>query len=121
MESRACKHGSGNVWLMESGAWDIRVEVSGSQGTGKMAVPVAAYASRTLPMQKALAVLLFGLMLFLAIGIVSIAGAAAREAVLSPGISASSKNRRSGRIANGKLSCQEMRRTGAKGTQDRSI
>lgn len=90
---------TGSVWLMESGAWDIRVEVSGSQGTGKMAVPVAAYASRTLPMQKALAVLLFGLMLFLAIGTVSIAGAAAREGVLSPGISASAKNRRSGRIA----------------------
>jgi hypothetical protein len=90
---------TGNVWLMESGAWDIRVEVSGSQGSGKMAVPVAAYASRTLPMQKALAVLLFGLMMFLSIGIVSIAGAAAREGVSSPGTSASLKNRRSGRIA----------------------
>ena len=90
---------SGNVWLMQSGAWDIRVAVSGSQGSGKMAVPVAAYASRTLPMQKALAVLLFGLMLFLSIGIVSIAGAAAREGVVSPGTSPSAKNRRSGRIA----------------------
>ena len=90
---------TGNVWLMQSGAWDIRVEVYGSQGTGKMAVPVAAYASRVLPMEKALAVLLFGLMLFLSIGIVSIAGAAAREGVLSPGTDASSKNRRSGRIA----------------------
>jgi len=90
---------TGNVWLMQSGAWDIRVAVSGSQGTGKMAVPVAAYASRTQPMQRALAILLFGLMLFLSLGIVSIAGAAARDGVLSPGTSASQKNQRSGRIS----------------------
>ena len=68
---------TGKVWLMESGSWEVRVEISGSQGTGKLAVPVPAFARRTLPMQKALGALLFALMLFLAIGIISIAGAAA--------------------------------------------
>jgi len=89
----------GKVWLMSSGSWKIRAEVSGSQGVGKFAVPVAAYARRTLPMQRALGVLLFGLMLFLSVGIVSIAGAAAREGVLNPNVVPSPKNRRSGRIA----------------------
>jgi hypothetical protein len=89
----------GNVWLMESGSWEIRAELSGSQGVGKIAVPVAAYARRTLPMQRALGILLFGLMLFLSLGIVSIAGAAAREGVLTPNIIPSPKNRRSARIA----------------------
>jgi hypothetical protein len=70
---------TGNVWLMESGSWDIRAEVSGPQGGGKLAVPVPVFARRTLPMQKALGTLLFVLMLILSIGIVSIAGAAARE------------------------------------------
>lgn len=89
----------GRVWLMESGSWEIRAEVSGSQGVGKVVVPVAAYARRTLPMQRALGVLLFGLMLFLSLGVVSISGAAAREGVLTPDMIASTKNRRSGRIA----------------------
>jgi hypothetical protein len=93
---------TGKVWLMESGSWEIRVEVSGAQGIGKTAVPVAAYARRTLPMQRALGFLLFGLMLLLSIGIVSIAGAAAREGVLSPSTTTPSpKNQRSGRIAMG--------------------
>src|ERR1700688_2274225 len=69
---------TGKVWLMESGAWEIRAEVAGPKGVGKLAVPVPTYARRTLPMQRSLGTLLFALMLFLSIGIVSIAGAAAR-------------------------------------------
>jgi len=89
---------TGKVWLMQSGAWEIRAEVSGPQGEGKLAVPVSAFARRTLPMQRSLGVLLFMLMLFLATGIVSIAGAAAREGVLVPGSVPSPRNRRMGRI-----------------------
>ena len=60
---------TGKVWLMESGSWEIRVEVSGPQGIGRLAVPVPAFARRTLPMQKALGTLLFGLMLLLSVGL----------------------------------------------------
>lgn len=84
---------------MESGAWEIRTEVMGQQGIGKLAVPVPAYARRTLPMQRSLGTLLFGLMLFLSFGIVSIAGAAAREGLLAPAATPSANNRRLGRIA----------------------
>jgi len=90
---------SGQVWLMDSGAWEIRAEVTGLQGIGKLAVPVSAYARRTLPMPRSLGTLLLGLMLFLSLGIVSIAGAAAREGLLAPAAPCSTKNRRLGRIA----------------------
>jgi hypothetical protein len=90
---------TGKVWLMESGSWEVRVEVSGPQGIGKLAVPVPAFARRTLPMQKALGTLLFVLMLVLSIGIVSIAGGAAREGGLPTAATPSQRNLRRGRIA----------------------
>jgi hypothetical protein len=90
---------TGNIWMMESGSWEVRVEVAGTQGTGRMAVPVPVFARRTLPMEKALAALLFGLMLFLSTGIVSIAGAAARQGGLEAAATPSRRDRRLGRIA----------------------
>jgi len=90
---------TGKVWLMESGSWHVRADVEGSQGAVKLSVPVAAFARRTLPMQKALGALLFALMVFLAVGIVSIAWAAAREGSLGPGIAPEASNMRKGRIA----------------------
>ncbi|MGA2647287.1 MAG: hypothetical protein ABSF15_21480 [Candidatus Sulfotelmatobacter sp.] len=90
---------TGKVWLMESGSWEVRIELSGPQGIGKLAVPVPAFARRTLPMQKALGALLFALMLLLSVGIVSIAGAAAREGGLQAAAIPPPRNRRLGRIA----------------------
>jgi hypothetical protein len=90
---------TGKVWLMESGSWQVRVDVSGVQGPAKLAVPVAAFARRTLPMQKALGALLFALMVFLGVGIVSIAWAAAREGSIELGATPDVRNTRKGRIA----------------------
>src|SRR6516164_2835441 len=90
---------TGKVWMMQSGSWEVRVEVAGTQGTGKLAVPVPVFARRTLPMEKALAALLFGLLLFLTTGIVSIAGAAAREGGLRAAATPSLRDQRHGRIA----------------------
>ena len=89
---------TGSVWLMASGSWEIRAEVAGSQGTGKLAIPVPAFARRTLPMQKALGVLLFGLMLVLAFGVASIARAAAQEGSVPAKAAVPERNRRKGRI-----------------------
>jgi hypothetical protein len=89
----------GKVWMMESGSWEVRVEATGAQGTGKLAIPVPVYARRTLPMEKSLGSLLVGLMLFLSVGIVAIAGAAAREGGLAASTTPSARNRRLGRIA----------------------
>lgn len=90
---------TGKVWLMASGSWEIRIQLEGAQGQAKLAVPVPAFARRTLPMRKALGAFLFGLMLLLSVGVVSIAGAAAREGVLEPGVPVSARQIRYGRIA----------------------
>jgi len=92
---------TGSVWLMASGSWEVRVEIQGEQGNAVLGVPVAAFARRTLPMQRALGALLFALMLFLAVGIVAIAGAAAREGRMDPGVPATPQGIRLGRIAMG--------------------
>jgi len=88
---------SGKIWLMDSGSWEVRVEVNGSQGPGEIAVPVPAAARNTLPMQKSLGLLLFALMALLFLAIVSILGAARREGTLEPGQELEPNQKRRGR------------------------
>jgi hypothetical protein len=88
---------SGKIWLMDSGSWQVRVQVEGAQGAGELAVPVPAAARRTLPMQRSLGILLFALMSLLVVAIISIVGAARREATLPPGELPSAERSRRGR------------------------
>lgn len=88
---------SGKIWLMESGSWQVRVQVEGAQGNGELAVPVPAAARRTLPMQKSLGILLLALMSLLVVAIISIVGAARRESTLPPGELPSEERSRRGR------------------------
>jgi hypothetical protein len=88
---------SGKIWLMESGSWQVRVQVEGAQGAGELAVPVPAAARRTLPMQRSLGILLFALMSLLVVAIISIVGAARRESTLPPGELPSAERSRRGR------------------------
>jgi hypothetical protein len=76
---------TGNLWLMESGALQVRITADGAKGKGELSVPVPAFAQRTLPMQKSLKAILIFPLLFLAIGLIFIAGAAVREGNLEPG------------------------------------
>jgi hypothetical protein len=89
---------TGSLWLMESGALKVRVSVEGSKGKGELAVPVPAFAQRTLPMERSLGGLLGFLMVFLAVGLVFIAGAASREGNLEPGETPSPAKARRARI-----------------------
>jgi hypothetical protein len=75
-----------SLWLMESGALQVRVIVDGAKGPGEISVPVPSSAQRTLPMQKSLAALLLALMLLLAFGVVFIVGAIVREGNLDGGV-----------------------------------
>lgn len=87
-----------SLWLMESGALQVRVLVDGAQGQGEVSVPVPSSAQRTLPMQSSLAVLLFALMLLLAVGVVFIVGAIVREGNLEGGeVPSDSRKRRARR------------------------
>src|SRR5579864_7745950 len=74
-----------SLWLMESGALQVRVQVDGAQGRGELSVPAPSFAQRTLPMQKPLTALLLALMLLLAVGVVFIVGATVREGNLEGG------------------------------------
>ncbi|HEY7684555.1 MAG TPA: hypothetical protein VH833_00485 [Gemmatimonadales bacterium] len=76
---------SAQLWLMESGAYSIRVDVAGTAGAGSVIVPVNSIATRRLGFDTPLAAGLLGLGLLLFIGALTIVGAAVRESVLSPG------------------------------------
>jgi len=89
---------TGKLWLMEFGALKVRVHVEGSKGKGELAVPVPAIVQKNLPMERSLGGLLFALMLLLALGMVFIAGAAAREGNLEPGQEPTPARRRRARI-----------------------
>jgi len=87
-----------SLWLMESGALQVRVLVDGAEGQGEVSVPVPSSAQRVLPMQRSLATLLFALMLFLATGVVFIVGAIVREGNLEGGeVPSDARNRRARR------------------------
>jgi hypothetical protein len=89
---------SGQLWLMASGSWQVRIEADGDAGSGTIAVPVPAAARNTMPMQKGLGALLGGLMVMLVAGIVSIIGAARREGQLELGQQAGPSQKRAARI-----------------------
>jgi hypothetical protein len=76
---------TGSLWLMETGALRVRIRVDGAKGEGEVSVPVPSFAQRTLTMDKPLKGILGLLMLFLAVGMVFMAGAAVREGNLAPG------------------------------------
>ena len=89
---------TGALWLMTSGSWQVRIDAEGVKGAGRLSVPVPAVATRVSGMQKAIAAVLIPLGLLLAIGLVSIAGAAARYGMLEPGKRPDSRAVRRSRI-----------------------
>ena len=60
---------TGSLWLMESGALQVRIMADGANGKGELSVPVASFAQRTYPMEKPLAGVMIVLMLVLGIGV----------------------------------------------------
>lgn len=90
---------TGALWLMKPGSWQVQVDVDGARGHGRLAVPVPALATRMYGMQTALVAILIPLGLVLCIGLVSITGAAVRDAMLAPGAVADRARVRRSRIA----------------------
>jgi len=73
------------LWLMEYGSMRVMINVTGRRGTAQMSVPVPSAARKMLPMPPGLGALLLALAIGLALGAISIVGAAARESDLAPG------------------------------------
>jgi hypothetical protein len=85
---------TGSLWLMASGSWQVRFEVTGSAGDQTVSVPVPAIAISTLKMQRGLGTILTALGLFLVLSMAGIVAASVREARLEPGAIASPIRRR---------------------------
>ncbi len=92
---------TGAVWLMAFGSYQVRVEVEGSQGPGRLSVPVPAIASLVTKITPGLSAALLAMMMLLAGGMITIVGAAVREAGLPPGSEAGPERLRASRIAMG--------------------
>ena len=92
---------TGQLWIMGSGSWQVRVTADGAQGSGMVAVPVPAFATRTLTMQRTLGWFLFAVMLVLVAAFVSIMGAGSREGFLDPGQKPGQPQSRRGAVAMG--------------------
>jgi hypothetical protein len=88
----------GSLWLMQSGALQVRILVDGGKGRGELSVPVPSFAQSTLPMQKPLAAVLIALMLFLSLGLISIVSASVRQGSLDPGAAPAPSNLRRSRV-----------------------
>jgi hypothetical protein len=74
------------LWIMAQGSYSVRVRVEGEGGTGTALVPFTAVATAVLGMDRMMAAGLAGLGAFLAVGLLTIVGAAVREATLEPGL-----------------------------------
>lgn len=89
------------LWLMTAGSYSVTVAITGPRGTGTVNVPVVSAATRELPMSRALGAGLLVLGAFLVFGLLSIVGAASREATLDPGVSLDAQRRKRARVAVG--------------------
>lgn len=90
---------TGSLWIMTQGSWRVQLNATGQQGEGVISVPVPAVALTTLNMQGVLGAMLAVLGIFLAVGLIAIVGAGAREAKLEPGAISGPRQTRRGRIA----------------------
>jgi hypothetical protein len=88
-----------NLWMMESGAWQVRITIDGDRGTGQVSVPVDALASRTLSMDRGIALVLLPIGAFLVFGFVAIVGASVGQAQADPGQTIAPARVRRARIA----------------------
>ena len=90
---------SGDLWLMTSGAYAVRIDIAGSAGQGTLVLPVTSVATSRLGMSKPVGwgLAMFGLLL--AAGALTIVRAAVRDAVVPVGAQPGDSDRRRGGIA----------------------
>jgi hypothetical protein len=88
-----------NLWLMEYGALQVRIEADGSKGKATLSVPVASFARESLPMSPWLRGLGAFVLVFLTISVVPIVGGVVRESTVPAGQTPQAADRRRSRLA----------------------
>jgi hypothetical protein len=86
------------LWLMVPTSYRVHIAVEGRDGTGTAVVPIVALATAQKEMPRALGLLLAGLGLFLAVGVLTLMGAASRESTIPLGERPGPRDRRRARI-----------------------
>jgi hypothetical protein len=86
------------LWLMRTGAWQVRITARGARGDGVLSIPIPALARAVRPMGPPLVALLIGLCALLVLGAVAIVGASLREGDLAAGDAPDLRRRRRARI-----------------------
>src|SRR5947209_4704121 len=86
------------LWFMEYGALQARIEADGSRGKAELSVPIASFPRQAKPMAPWMRVLGFFVLVGLTLGAVPITGAIAREGTVPPGQAPQSSQRRNSRI-----------------------
>jgi hypothetical protein len=96
---------STQVWIMQGGSYAFHVAASGAAGSGTLVVPVTSVATTASTLPPWLGWLLAGLGVFLALGLVSIVGAASRESTISGDAQPAPTDRRRAQRAMAVASC----------------
>src|SRR5205814_1321442 len=86
------------LWFMEYGALQARIEADGSRGKAELSVPIASFPRQAMPMAPWMRVLGFFVLVGLTLGAVPITGAIAREGTVPPGQAPQASQRRNSRI-----------------------
>jgi hypothetical protein len=87
-----------NLWFLEFGALQVRIEVDGSKGRAELSVPVASFARQSPSMDRGQRGLFAFFFVFLTLSVVPIAGALVRESSVAPGATPAASNRLRSRI-----------------------
>lgn len=88
-----------NLWIMMASTYAVYVAVEGPAGSGALVVPLQTSATRTLGMTQGMTAILVVLGGLLIAGLLTIVGAATREASLPAGEQPSVARRKSARVA----------------------
>jgi hypothetical protein len=86
------------LWFMEYGALQARIQVDGSKGKASLSVPIASFPRQQQPMSPWMRVLGLFVLVGLTLSLVPITGGLAREGTVAPGQTPQSSNRRNARI-----------------------
>ncbi len=87
-----------DLWLMEYGALQARIEADGSKGKAELSVPIASFPRQAKPMAPWMRVLGVFVLVGLTFSVVPVAGGIARECTVPPGEAPRSSHRRTSRI-----------------------